>query len=282
MNTTPKTELLGIFGTPIEHTLSPHLHSILAEKTGKDIVYLAFDTPPEDFARRFKAAKALGARGFNITSPYKMSVMELLDEIDPEAAIVGSVNTAVNENGVWHGYNTDGDGFADALLMNGIDVSDNNTLILGAGGSARSLSYKIAKRGAKSITVTSRSRQNIESIGHVIEKYTNAKFYENYDDSVHYDIIINTTPLGMQGVEAKNPYTYSARALADAVCCDLIYSPWETLFLKEARHCGAKTINGLGMLIMQGFYAFDLFCSTKVGMSYYNEIYDIFSKELRR
>ena len=117
MHTTAQTKLLGVFGYPIAHTMSPKLHSLLAEKTGKDISYLAFLASEEEFGEKFEAAKKLGT-GFNITVPHKIRVMEHLDVIDITAKRIGAVNTALLRGDTWYGYNTDGLGFLKSLDVN--------------------------------------------------------------------------------------------------------------------------------------------------------------------
>ena len=270
MYTSAETKLLGVFGYPISHTISPKLHSLLAEKTNTDISYLAFLASPEDFGEKFEAAKKLGI-GFNITVPHKIRVMEHLDVIDPFAKKIGAVNTAVLKDGVWHGYNTDGIGLLKSFKLNNISVSGKNILMLGAGGAARGVACAIAESGAKSITITARTQEKARIIGSLIEQYTNCKYIDSYDNNSCYDIIINTTPLGMHPHENENPFDGYSNTTKDTVFCDLVYSPWETLFLKEARKLGAKTINGFGMLVFQGIYAFEHFTGKKYDDSFFDD-----------
>ncbi len=282
MDTTAETMLLGVFGCPIGHTLSPKLHSIIAKQTNKDIAYLAFLAPEEEFEDKVKALKILGARGFNITIPHKVRVMDYLDVIDETAEIIGAVNTAVNKNGIWHGYNTDGIGFLKSLKLNNVTVSGKNILMLGAGGSSRSVAFNLADVGAKTITIVSRTKEKAKNIGDLIEKHTPCKFYDALSDNLAYDIIINTTPLGMKPYENENPFTNYEAVSQNTVCCDLIYSPWETLFLKEAKKRGAKIINGLPMLTFQGIYAYEHFFGKKYDDAFFQKIYNIFSQEFRK
>jgi len=260
-NTTSKTSFLGIIGTPILHTLSPVMHSFMAEKTGIDASYLAFDVKDEEFADAIEGLKALGGKGFNITAPYKIKVMDYLDRVSSDAEIMNSVNTIVNENGVWHGYNTDGDGYCESLILEGEEISGKDIVIMGAGGSARSISYKLAKCGANSISMVSRSREKVQIIGDMIEKHTNTCFSDSLDNTKKYDIVINTTPVGMHSLENKNPCDFMDIINENTVCSDIIYNPGKTLFLKESEEKGARIHNGLGMLIMQGIFAFERFFS---------------------
>lgn len=281
MRTTAKTKLFGVFGYPVGHTMSPKLHSIMAEKTNKDIAYLAFSASPEEFSEKFKAAKLL-ASGFNITVPHKLRVMEHLDIIDDSAKNIGAVNTVIEKDSKWYGYNTDGIGFLKSLEMNKTYVKGKNILMLGAGGAARGVAYSVAQNGAKSITITARTQEKADSIGMMLESLTDTKYIDEYDKASEYDIIINTTPLGMHPHQDKNPLDDFSIINENTVCCDLIYSPWETLFLKEAKMHGAKIINGFGMLCYQGIYAFEHFTGEKFSDIFFEEIYKLFLNEFRK
>lgn len=264
IETTNKTKLFGILGTPIAHTLSPAMHSFMAAKTGMDMAYLAFDVLPENLESAMKGVKALGASGFNITAPHKIRVMDYLDQICPEAQRMNAVNTVVNRNGLWHGFNTDGDGFCESLLLEGCEIKDKHILIMGAGGSARALAYKLARYGAESVTITARSTDKIHTIGDIVERYTHTKFFDSMEISKNYDILINATPVGMHPHENGNPCGFMDFIHENMVCCDIIYNPKKTEFLKASEKKGAKIINGLGMLVLQGILAFELFCDTKL------------------
>ncbi len=277
IETTNQTKLFGILGTPISHTLSPAMHSYLAKKCGIDMAYLAFDVASEFFDRVMCGAKAMGASGFNITAPHKIRVMEHLDVVCPDAKIMDSVNTVVSKNDVWHGYNTDGDGFCGSLLLEGCEIFGKDILMMGAGGSARSLCYKLAKNGARSITITSRSADKVRVIGDMVEQHTETKFYDFVDNQKEYDIVINTTPVGMHPLENDNPCTFLDKIHAGMFCCDIIYNPAKTLFLKAAEERGANVINGLGMLVLQGILAFEHFCDVTLDRAAcYNELTTLF------
>ncbi len=279
IETTATTKFYGILGTPIGHTISPAMHSYMAEKNSIDMAYLPFDVKPEQFADVMHGIKAMGACGFNITAPHKIRVMEHLDVVCPEASCMGSVNTIVNKNGVWHGFNTDGDGFCGALQLEGCAIKNKHILMMGAGGAARSLCFKLAQYGAESITITSRSPEKVHIIGDMVEKYADTRFYDAISDDMSYDIVINTTPLGMHPFEHKNPCDFMERICEKTVCCDIIYNPCKTIFLQEAQKRGAKIINGLGMLVLQGILAFEYFIDKQLDRAvYYEELMRLFAK----
>lgn len=279
--TTAKTKLFGVFGYPVGHTMSPTLHSILAKETNQDISYLAFSASPEEFPEKFEAAKLLGD-GFNITVPHKINVMEHLDVISEDARIIGAVNTCVKKNGKWYGYNTDGQGFLKSLSVNNIDIQGKDILMLGAGGACRSVAYTLAVSGAKSITIEARTQSKADEIGNIITSHSLCKYWRNFCNDRAYDIIINTTPLGMHPYEDKNPFEYYSVTNENTVCYDLIYSPWETLFLQESKKHGAKTLNGFEMLCYQGILAYSHFTEMQFADSFYREICTLFLNEFRK
>lgn len=265
MATTKDTKLLGVLGNPLKHTFSPKMHSYFAHKTGLDTAYLAFEVEKDDLAAIVEGAKKMGAVGFNVTSPYKIDIMSCIDVIDPEAELMGAVNTIVNRDGKWYGYNTDGDGFVNSLIAETGDITNKKVLILGAGGSARSIAYKLAKNGVESISFHAKTQQKIDVIYDVISKNTDCKCFKNMDVNEAYDIIINTTPLGMHPYENENPFKEHIDIISEStICYDLIYNPAKTLFLQSSEQRGAKIINGLSMFVLQGVYAYELFCDVKL------------------
>ena len=279
IKTTAKTKLFGLIGSPVSHSLSPKMHSHLAESLGIDAAYLAFDIKKEDLKSFLLGLKSVDVLGFNVTVPYKIDVIEYLDEVENDAKNMNSVNTVVNKNGKWYGYNTDGEGFCRYLLMEGCEIKDKNILVIGAGGAALGVCYKLAVNDARSITVTSRTKEKVNNILKMVKKYSNADVYDEVDVTKEYDIIINATPLGMHPNEDKNPCTFMELIGDKTICSDLVYNPAKTLFLEEAEKKGAKIINGLGMLIMQGILAFELFNDVEIDHEkYYNELSEVFKK----
>lgn len=279
MYTSQDTRLLGIIGTPVEHTLSPKMHSYMAQKAGMDTSYLAFDVQPDKLGAVVQAALDMGALGFNITSPHKIEVMQYLYDIDPEAALMGTVNTIVNRDGRWYGYNTDGDGFVDSLILEGVEVAGRDILILGAGGSARSVAYKFARKGAASITISGRTPQKTRAILDVLEQHTDTAVSDDMEMRAGYDIVVNSTPLGMHPHEGVNPFARYDLLKPGAAVCDLIYNPKYTQFLLDGQKYGARLVNGLNMLVLQGIYAYKLFTGAQFSDEggLYRELMDLFA-----
>ena len=142
-----KAGLCGIIGDPIGHSMSPIMHNAAFEKVGIDYLYLPFKVKREELGKAIDGMRALNIRGFNVTIPHKVDVMQFLDELDPLAEKIGAVNTIVNDDGFLKGYNTDAAGFLQALLERGIEPRGKNVVIMGAGGAARAISPTLPPRG---------------------------------------------------------------------------------------------------------------------------------------
>lgn len=265
MNITGNTKILGIFGCPITHTLSPLMHNTAIDKIGLDMVYLPFEVEPEDLGTAVNAIRALNIIGVNITIPHKEAVIKFLDEVSDDARLIGAVNTIVNKNGRLIGYNTDGDGYLASLKRDlGFNVRGKNILILGAGGAARAIIFAIAKKGAKRIVIANRTIKKAVYIynkfkGHFrgVEILTlGIDKQELKKRLIDANLVINTTSASMEGKEdLEIPFNAISKK---AVVSDIVYKPLATRFLKNADRSGIKTHSGLGMLVEQGALSFKL------------------------
>lgn len=263
------TQHLGIIGYPIEHTFSPAMHNFISEAVHNNFIYSAYLIPPEQLENAINAVRALDIKGINVTAPHKVEVMQYLDEVTDTARELGSVNTVVNRGGKLYGYNTDADGFCMMLEKNDIAIKGSNILIIGAGGVTRPTVIRLIDNGASAITVLNRTKEKADSLADDIMKVKGFKINTTVN-SFDFDIVINTTSAGMEPQEHALP-TDSISEISDlsfinenTAVVDMIYNPSETRFLKEARERGAKTLNGLGMLIYQGVIAYELFTDTKL------------------
>jgi len=259
-----KTKICGLIGDPVEHTMSPAMHNAAFKKLGLDYTYIPFRVRPEELPRAVDGLKALNVRGFNVTIPHKVSVIPLLDSLDPLAEKIGAVNTVVNENGGLRGYNTDAAGFLRTLLGRGIEPQDKNIVILGAGGAARAISYILAEKGAH-LTILNRKlelewaediRQLIrEDLGREVRvmELTPRKLAAALEGAA---ILVNATSVGMSPASGRSPAP--ARLLRRRlVVFDIVYNPVMTKLLKEAKEAGARIISGVDMLAWQGALAFE-------------------------
>ncbi|GBE03724.1 MAG TPA: shikimate dehydrogenase [Nitrospirae bacterium] len=254
MNVSGKTKITGIFGYPIEHTLSPLMHNTAFENLKLDHCYVPFLVKPDDLTSAVKSIRALNMLGVNITVPHKENVLPLLDKIDKEAAFIGAVNTITNENGILTGYNTDGRGFMSSLEEEGVSVEGKDVLIIGTGGACRAISYYLSEKASK-LSIFDIDKQKAEKLANDLKEIRdNIHLLDSIEETGKPDIIINATPLGMKP-DDPSPID-SALITSDMAVYDLVYKT--TALLKEADSRGAKTINGSGMLLWQGVLAFKL------------------------
>ncbi len=277
ININGETKQLGIFGMPVSHSFSPQMQTYIAQRMGLNYIYSAFEIEEKQFEDAIKGIRAMNFAGVNITSPYKFKAMEYMDVLSEKAKKFGSVNTCVNKNGVLHGYTTDADGFYRSLLYEGIEVKNKDILFIGAGGATQPCMILFADEGAKSISIHNRTVSKAQAIADYTKEVT------GYDvnvgiDKEHYDLVINTTTVGMHPNEGKSPVSEIPFIDENTAVADMIYNPEKTLFLQMAERKGAKTVNGLGMLIFQGIIAFELFADVKLPDEIYKDILkDVFN-----
>jgi shikimate dehydrogenase len=254
MKITGRTKITGIFGYPVDHTLSPAMQNAAFEELGLDYCYIPFLVHPDNIADAVRSIRALNIAGVNITVPHKEKVMSLLDTIDKEALFIGAVNTIVNSEGRLAGYNTDGRGFMQSLDENGISVQDKKILVVGAGGAARAVSYYLCRK-ARNVFLYGRTKMKVDKLADDLKQIqNNISTVDNTFKIGECDIIINATPLGLK---EEDPLPFDTNQVrSEQVVCDLIYK--QTRLLKEASEKGCITLNGLGMLLWQGAFAFEL------------------------
>lgn len=253
-------KLYGVIGDPIAHSMSPAMHNDAFSSLGINAHYQAFHIKREDLPAAIKGMKAIGVAGFNVTIPHKTAIIPLLDEVDPLAAAIGAVNTVVNINGRFIGYNTDGEGFIRGLHEEyGQSVLDKRILIIGAGGAARAIYYTFGQQGAKQVDIANRTPDNAlqlkESCPYLVETaaFTTEEAERNLSN---YDIIIQTTSIGMFPKVDASPIQLT-NIRSDAFLSDIIYNPAETFMMKEAKKHGARVQNGMKMFVYQGALAFE-------------------------
>lgn len=259
MDVSGKTKIVGIYGYPIEHTLSPLMHNAAFNALRLDMRYIAFRVPPRSLADAVKAVRALNLLGVNITVPHKETVIPMLDIVDKEASFIGAVNTIVNSEGILAGYNTDGRGFMNSLSEKNVPAEDKNILIIGAGGASRAISYYLSEK-AKTLFFYDTDKPKAEKLADDIGKIRpNVHVLKDIKNIGSPDIIINATPLGLK---PDDPLPLNPGLIkSEMIICDLVYK--KTNFLEEAKKRGAETIDGSGMLLWQGVLAFELWTGIK-------------------
>ena len=174
MEISGKTKLLGLIGSPVEHSKSPAMYNYCFEKWNLDQKYLAFDVSKEETGDAMKALRTLGMKGANITMPCKQEVLKYLDAISPAAELVGACNTIVNEDGVLTGYITDGEGYVENLRQEGIEIKGKKITILGAGGVSSAIQAQALLDGAREISVFNKRDAFWENAQKKIKTYQEA------------------------------------------------------------------------------------------------------------
>lgn len=261
-----QTQLLGIIGWPVEHSLSPTMHNAAFAALGLNWVYLPLSVPPGRVEAALRGLLALGFRGANVTVPHKEAVMPHLGCITEVAQAIGAVNTlVVGEDGRLTGDNTDGAGFLAALREAGFEPQGCRALVLGAGGAARAVVYALATAGAQ-VTVLNRTSSRAEAlIQHLAPAVPPSSLSSQLlhreilaEEATHADLLVNATPVGMWPHGEGSPWPDDLPLPSHLTVFDLVYNPLETQLLRQARRVGARTIGGLGMLVHQGALAFEL------------------------
>ncbi len=242
----------AVLGNPISHSLSPFMHDTWLRDQNIDASYLPILVEEDRLAEAVEALKLLGCSGWNVTVPYKTSILPLLDEIDVSASGIGAVNTVVKtEDGKLIGYNTDGLGFIRSL---GSIKPSSNILLIGAGGAARGIAHAFKQSGYSSLTIANRTLENAEKIIADIGVGQAISLPKAEEQVGQYDIIVQTTSLGLASNQ-KLPIRLKG-VKQDAIVADIVYNPLVTPFLEEANKYNVQTVNGLGMLVHQGALAF--------------------------
>ena len=259
MDVSGRTKIVGIFGYPIDHTLSPVMHNSAFDETGLDIRYIAFKVTPEALPDAVQAVRSLNLLGVNITVPHKENVIPLLDSVNDEASFIGAVNTVTNKDGILTGFNTDGRGFISSLTEEGIAIDGKDIAIVGTGGASRAISYYLSEKAAR-LSLYDIDHAKAEKLaGDLSSIRGNINLIDSMENIAKPDIIINATPLGLK---PDDPLPVDPGFIdSDMTVCDLVYKT--TSLLKEAGKRGAKTIDGSGMLLWQGVLAFELWTGVK-------------------
>jgi shikimate dehydrogenase len=257
--------LTGLIGNGIGFSLSPALHETEARALGIDLSYELYDLPADTSVECLEAAisgiAARGSAGINVTHPFKRRVMELLDEVAPEAHAIGAVNTLAFEHGKRVGHNTDWSGFSDSLARDLPDVDLACVVQIGAGGAGAATAFALLTAGCRELLINDRSdelaAQLVEHLrdlfsDRTVEVATDAKSALDRADG-----IVQASPIGMTGHDGMP--VPKALLKPEHWVIDIIYQPRETTLLRCARKCGCRTTNGLGMVVAQAARAFEIF-----------------------
>jgi len=256
------TTVYGLIGDPVDHSLSPAIQNIAFRSVGLNSVYLAFPVAEGKLRPAIQGLRSLRIRGFNVTTPYKETVLRYLDNVETGAAEMGSINTVANEGDRLTGFNTDGAGALNAMMEAGISVDRQKVLLLGAGGAGRAIAYALAACSCSLKLVNRTSSRTSRLAKSLRTKYRiKVEAPPLSPNGLHKcvqeaDIILNASSMGMDG--RNNPPIDKTWIREDQWVFDIVYRPTRTKLLQHANSVGARTINGLDMLVNQGACSFTL------------------------
>jgi len=256
-------KLVGVFGDPVAHSLSPAMHNAAFRALGLPYRYLKFHVPLYQLKKALRGTVALGFEGINLTIPLKEAALHLMDRVTREARRVGAVNTVTCAGGRLLGHNTDGEGFLRSLKEAwGFHPRGARVVVLGAGGAARAVAFALADAGTRELTLVNRTLGRATRLARAISRTLGVKV-RAYPLGPRTDwprllgqadLLVNATSAGLK----REPSLVPASALAPPLkVADLIYNPPETALLRVARRRGVKAINGTGMLLHQGALVFE-------------------------
>lgn len=259
-----RAEVVGVFGYPVDENPTGIMLEAAFADLDLDWRYLTLMVEPEGLAAAMAGMRAMHFRGINLTIPHKVAVIPYLDEVAPDAALIGAVNTVRRDGDRLIGENTDGKGFLRAVRDDaGIDPVGCHAVILGAGGAARAISVELALAGAARITVVNRSTvRDQELVALVNDRTPAAAEFVRWDGPfrapVDADILTNATSLGLYPDVTATPPVEAETIRPGMLVCDVIPNPPRTVLLGIAGLRGARALDGLGMLVYQGAIGFKM------------------------
>jgi shikimate dehydrogenase len=259
-----KAELLACFGQPVDENPTCVMQEAGFRELGLNWRYLTVEVPPAKLRAAIEGARAFGMRGLNLTIPHKVAVMQYLDEIAPDAALIGAVNTVRREGDRLIGENTDGKGFLHGIRSDaGVDPSGKRAVVFGAGGAARAIVTELALAGAAEVLVVNRSVERGRAMVDDLASKTGRPirfepWLGTYAVTAATDLLVNATSIGLfPDVDAMPPVDLSG-ARPGMLVSDVVFNPPETPLLAAARRLGLPTLDGLSMLVYQGTIGFQL------------------------
>ncbi|TFG64190.1 MAG: shikimate dehydrogenase [Nitrospirales bacterium] len=264
MTITAQTQLCGLLGNPVDHSLSPAIHNAAFEKLGLNFAYLAF--PVEDLENAIRGIRALGhIRGFSVTIPHKVSIIPLLDSVETTAKHIGSVNTIIKDRGLLLGSNTDASGALQALQQGGVDLADQQVVMLGSGGAARAIAFGLCVEGKiRQLTMLGIDEQERMALAKDLRAKTGITIADNPLNSstlasalADAHLLIHCTPIGMH---PKIEHRCVPKELLHhgLTVMDIVYNPLNTQLLQDAQAAGCRTIQGIEMFLHQAVGQFEL------------------------
>lgn len=264
------TQLIGLLGNPVAHSLSPLIHNHLFASLDLPYVYVPLAVEKENIAAAVKALSVFPFRGANVTIPYKSAVIPYCDTIDGLSCLSGTVNTLYFKEKKLCGTTTDAQGFFMALESTGSFIENDHIVILGNGGTARTLAFAfVTQKDIASLTIVGRNSQKVEALALQVNKKTGARIHSTTFDSAVFKealasctLLVNCTSVGMAPHHTVSPVPSDCFHPKMTVF-DAIYNPAQTVFLQYAQKAGCKTQNGLRMLLFQALASFTYWTGVK-------------------
>ena len=281
------TRTCGLIGNPVEHTMSPAIHNTLATEMGLNLVYVPFHVPTGYVGDAVKGAYALNVLGCNVTVPYKSEVLPFLKELDSLAEQIGAVNTLVRTEGGFKGYNTDMPGLYRAMCEDGVVISGESVLILGAGGVARAVAVLMAQKGAAEILILNRTVDKARKIAEEVNGILGAEKVSALSIADYIKLPDDRKYLAIQATNVGMFPNVNAAVIEDEefykkvhTGYDLIFNPAKTKFMTLVENAGGKAYNGLKMLLYQGVIAYELWTDTTVCPKLAGKAYNAMKKAM--
>ena len=264
MDINAQTQLCGLLGNPVEHSLSPAIHNAAFRQLGLNFVYLAF--PVQDLEGAVRGLRALGhIRGLSVTIPHKVNILPLLDSAETTAKHIGSVNTIVKDRGLLVGSNTDASGALQALQQGGVETTGQRVVILGSGGAARAIAFALGVEGKiEHLTLLGVDEQERTALANDLKAKTSILLHDRaltpetlQSALAQAQLLIHCTPIGMHPKVDKScvPKHLLHR---DLTVMDIVYNPLNTRLLQDAQAAGCRTIQGINMFLYQAVGQFEL------------------------
>jgi shikimate dehydrogenase len=258
--------LAGVIGYPLAHSISPEFQQPAFDHLGLAVTYRAYEVPPNElpaFVARLRGGQWVG---INVTIPHKQAVFQVVDEMTEEARQIGAVNTVICRDGRLLGDNTDAAGFLRALAESGFEIAGKQAVMLGAGGAAKAVAVGLLRAGARHLAIANRTVGRAEALATTLA----AHFSSERVSALPLEpgalaeplraaaLVVNTTSVGMAHGPAPDASPLPAPLLGSHLLVyDLVYNPARTRLLAEAAAAGARTVEGLPMLVYQGAASFE-------------------------
>lgn len=277
MEITGKTTLTGLIGSPVKHSISPQMHNEAFRQLNLDYAYLAFDLADSDLETAVQGLQALGAKGFNVTMPYKVQIIKYMDELTPASQIAQACNTVISKDGKLIGHTTDGVGFMESVADAGHNIIGKKMTVLGAGGAATAICTQAALDGVSDIDIfqmksfteeyeralafADRVRLHTDCNINVYDFADTDQMRKSISESA---ILTNATNVGMAPHEDQCPIPDASMLFPELIVCDIIYNPMKTKLYQMAESAGCQVFNGTYMLLFQGAASFECWTGKKM------------------